>query len=69
MAYKEYFHLTTLRLAQRMDSMLPLIAQFLLAPVLAFAALYYLENYYNPAHYPPPQRNAAAADERRDGIS
>ena len=36
--------------------------------VLAFAALYYLENYYNPAHYPPPQRNAAA-DERSDGIS
>jgi hypothetical protein len=29
--------------------------------VLAFAALYYLENYYNPAHYPPPQRNAACA--------
>jgi hypothetical protein len=35
--------------------------------VLAFAALYYLENYYYPAHYPPPQRNAtcAASDQAR----
>ena len=36
---------------------------------LAFAALFYLEHYYYPAHYPPPQRNATMLTIGAEAIS